>query len=124
MREHKRNAIFLASLFGVALFSWVTGEGWLLAAAVGGALAGSLVGPVRRYYRTGSVGRKRLLIASNQLVTVLLLALLARTALRLGGADAPPAAWLPWLPVVALPVALFAWGFVLWRRVEAEARGA
>lgn len=114
----RRDAIALVLLVMVAAVSWSTGEWWLFWSAIAGSAAATLLRPIQRYYRTASPREQRLVIVANQVFALAVLALYLWLVSNPRTAPGTPGAWVPWLLVMAVPVAIFGMGIVAWRRID------
>ncbi|MDT8340878.1 MAG: hypothetical protein RQ751_05130 [Longimicrobiales bacterium] len=113
-----RQKFGFALLFVLAVISALVGELWMLWSAVTASAAVLLLEPVQRFYHTESVFRKKVLIALNQAVSVIAVALLVWLGVSLRSASTPAGAWVPWVLVGAVPVALMVIGFRAWRHLD------
>lgn len=79
-----------------------------------------LLGPIQRYYRAAPPRTQRLVILANQVFALTLLAFYVWLVSTVGTAIESPSDWVPWLLVMAVPVAIFGMGIVAWRRVDED----
>lgn len=113
---NRQDRDWLLALLLLGPIAWVTGEWWLLWAAIGGSIAAALLGPILRYYRAAPPQQQKMLILVNQVLAAAILAFYVWLVPDLSGGTGA-VDWVPWMLVLAVPVVIFMVGIVAWRRV-------
>lgn len=119
----QRRVIGVLMLLVLAGISAATGEWWMLWSGLIASVTVLVLKPLQNWYERGSAAQKKVLLILNQVIAVAGLGLLVWLAASLDLTGAAASAWLPWLLVAVVPVALFASGIFAWRSLDPGSGG-